>query len=138
MFTDEDRRKTEAIYAALFGPANTGIELMTWKKPFGEALGSAYYGVLDILLGDRKVAAEMAAKVAALTTAVGQVALGDIDMAAVETAARRGAESATVIGDDDVKRIAAQLAVEVVAKLPDGSSATAAQIADELARRLIG
>lgn len=97
MFTDQDRSRLDAAYAALFGPANLGAPQMTWAKPFGEAPGVAYYGSLDIAIVTQTTVSTLVGQVAALTQLVSQLSAGGgapIDMERVEKAAREGAKDA--------------------------------------------
>lgn len=61
--TPDQSMKLDAVYAALFGPANLKIPKMTWTKPFGEAPGEAYYGVLDIDIRTQQLVAQVLAAV---------------------------------------------------------------------------
>lgn len=95
--TPEQSNQLAAVYAALFGPANLGVEKTTWKKPFGEPVGSAFYGMFDVLINVQGVNAQNAGKIAALQTAVSQLSAGSgvaLDMKAIEQAAERGAKEA--------------------------------------------
>lgn len=137
MFTDEDRRKTESIYAALFGPANIKVPMMTWAKPFGEAPGAAYYGTLDLLILNQTRVAELSGKVSGLAAAVAQLGSGGIDITAIEAAAREGAASAPALGTEELQSIAAAVAADVLAGLPgDGPELTAEQVVDAIQQRL--
>ncbi|WP_341934712.1 hypothetical protein MRBLWO14_000284 [Microbacterium sp. LWO14-1.2] len=69
MFTDDDRNKLHAAYAALFGPANVNVETMTWKNPEGQRV--AYYGVLDILIYNQTLIKAQSAALQALATSQG-------------------------------------------------------------------
>lgn len=64
--TPEQANQLAAVYAAIFGPANLGTSKTTWKKPFGEKGGEAYYGIFDVLI-------DLQGKVAALTQAVEKI-----------------------------------------------------------------
>lgn len=95
--TPTQANQLAAVYAALFGPANVGVEKTTWKKPFGEPVGEAYYGMFDVLIASQQTLAQNAGKLAALETAVGQLSAGSgvaLDMGAIEDAAERGAKDA--------------------------------------------
>ena len=95
--TPEQSNQLNAVYAALFGPANVGAEKTTWKKPFGETGGEAYYGMFDVLIASQQTLALNAGKLAALEAAVGQLSAGSgvaLDMRAIEDAAERGAKDA--------------------------------------------
>lgn len=58
MFTDEDRARLDAVYAALFGPVNVGGKELTWSSVDGPR--SARYGLLDIDINTQRLAAEAA------------------------------------------------------------------------------
>lgn len=58
MFTDEDRARLNAVYAALFGPANIGANELKWRSVDGAR--SARYGLLDIDINTQRLAAESA------------------------------------------------------------------------------
>lgn len=107
MYTDDDRARdvlaadrAAACYAALFGPANINAPKITWAKPFGEPIGEAYYGLLDVTIATQNNIVKQSAAVAALTEAVRQLAArepgssGGVDMNAVQEAARKGAAEA--------------------------------------------
>lgn len=66
MFTDADRAKLTAVYAAIFGPANIGTNSpLTWKTVDGDAR-TASYGLLDIDINTQRLAAEAARDAAAI------------------------------------------------------------------------
>lgn len=87
-------QQIEAVYAALFGPANLGVPKTTWARPFGEPTGEAYYGMFDVLIRTQALVAAQQGQLAALAEAVKQVAGGGIDMKALEAAAEKGARDA--------------------------------------------
>lgn len=96
-------QQIEAVYAAVFGPANLHypdgrpVEKTTWAKPFGEAPGEAYYGLFDVVIYSQGLIAQNAGVLAGLKTAVAQLSAGSgvtLDMAAIEAAAQRGAKEA--------------------------------------------
>ena len=100
MFTDQDRARLDATYAALFGPANVSAPKMTWAKPFGEEPGGAYYGALDIIIYNQALIGKLAGQIAGVAEAISQLAGtggGVVDMAAIEAAAEKGAKDA--LGD---------------------------------------
>ncbi len=95
--TPDQAQKLEAIYAALFGPANVGAPKTTWAKPFGEAPGEAHYGLLDISIYSQTLIAKQAGELAAVKAAVSQLSVGSgvaLDMKAIEDAAERGTHNA--------------------------------------------
>lgn len=72
MFTDDDRQKLHAVYAALFGPQNLGIQKMTWQSMDGPK--EAFYGLLDIDIYTQqlvKAGNDTAAAILAATTDLG-------------------------------------------------------------------
>lgn len=90
-------QQIEAVYAAIFGPANIPTEKTTWAKPFGEPAGVAYYGIFDVLIAMQGTVAANAGKLAALQAAVQQLSAGTgvtLDMTAITAAAERGAHDA--------------------------------------------
>ena len=89
-------QQIEAVYAALFGPANLGVEKTTWKRPFGETVGEAYYGMFDVAIRTQELVVKQQGQIAALTNLVEQTGVGDgvVDMKAVTAAAERGAKEA--------------------------------------------
>lgn len=89
-------QQIEAVYAALFGPANLGVEKTTWKRPFGETVGEAYYGMFDVAIRTQELVVKQQGQIAALTNLVEQAGVGDgtVDMKAVTAAAERGAKEA--------------------------------------------
>ena len=89
-------QQIEAVYAALFGPANLGVEKTTWKRPFGETVGEAYYGMFDVAIRTQELVVKQQGQIAALTNLVEQAGVGDgtVDMNAVTAAAERGAKEA--------------------------------------------
>lgn len=100
MFTDQDRARLDATYAALFGPANVSAPKMTWAKPFGEEPGGAYYGALDIIIYNQALIGKLSGQLAGVAEAIAQLAGtggGVVDMAAIEAAAEKGAKDA--LGD---------------------------------------
>lgn len=95
--TPDQAQKLEAIYAALFGPANVGAPKTTWAKPFGEAPGEAHYGLLDISIYSQTLIAKQSGELAAIKAAVSQLSVGSgvaLDMKAIEDAAERGTHNA--------------------------------------------
>lgn len=87
----------EAIYAAVFGPANLGVEKTTWARPFGEKPGEAFYGMFDVDLRTQQLVLGLQGQIAGLVKALEQLSPGgggQIDMAAIEAAAARGAREA--------------------------------------------
>ena len=58
MFTDEDRARLNAVYAAIFGPANVDASELKWKSVDGAR--TARYGLLDIDINTQRLAAESA------------------------------------------------------------------------------
>lgn len=58
MFTDEDRARLNAVYAALFGPKNVDAPELRWLSVDGAR--SARYGLLDIEINTQRLAAEAA------------------------------------------------------------------------------
>ena len=96
-FSGKDRERLDAVYAALFGPANLNVPQMTWAKPFGEAPGAAQYGLLDVSIYSQALIAQQAGRLAAIEEVVEQLAVGAgavLDMGAIADAAERGAERA--------------------------------------------
>lgn len=89
-------QQIEAVYAAMFGPANLGVEKTTWKRPFGETVGEAYYGMFDVAIRTQELVVKQQGQIAALTNLVEQAGVGDgtVDMKAVTAAAERGAKEA--------------------------------------------
>lgn len=61
--TPEQANQLAAVYAALFGPANLGVSKTTWKKPFNEKGGEAYYGMFDVLIDTQHKLAKLSDKV---------------------------------------------------------------------------
>lgn len=95
----EQSRKLDAVYAALFGPANLPANQMTWAKPFGEKPGLAYYGALDIAIASQQQIGALAGQLAGLTELVKQLAVRtpnapSIDLGEIEAASLKGAERA--------------------------------------------
>ena len=91
-------QQIEAVYAALFGPANLGVPKTTWARPFGEKPGEAYYGMFDVAIRTQELVVTQQGQIAALTNLVEQITQtgsgGVIDMKAVTEAAERGAKEA--------------------------------------------
>lgn len=91
-------QQIEAVYAALFGPANLGVPKTTWARPFGEKPGEAYYGLFDVAIRTQELVVTQQGQIAALTNLVEQITQtgsgGVIDMKAVTEAAERGAREA--------------------------------------------
>lgn len=90
--------KVRASYAADFGPANIPAPEMIWTKPFGEPMGVAYYGSLDIQIATHTAIGTLSGQIAALTqlvTALGTANGQEIDLTqilpAIEAAAEKGA-----------------------------------------------
>ena len=55
MFTDEDRTRLNAVYSALFGPANVGAPELKWAEINGGAQKSRY-GLLSLVLHNQTLA----------------------------------------------------------------------------------
>lgn len=89
--------RVNACYAALFGPANLNVEQMVWAKPFGEPMGTAYYGSLDIQIATQAAIAKLSGQVAGISAAIGELsatnggALTADAIAAITAAAEKGA-----------------------------------------------
>lgn len=97
------------------------------------------YGVLPVVTHSQKLASQTIGMLNGLTQAVEALSKSQgqaIDLSALERAARQGAESATVLDEDDLRRIAAFVATDLVRELPAGTTITADHIVDELAKRL--
>lgn len=62
MFTEQDRQRLNAVYAAIFGPANIGARTVTWKDVDG-GVRSLRYGLADTLIENQKRITELPAKV---------------------------------------------------------------------------
>ncbi|MEV4777433.1 M23 family metallopeptidase [Microbacterium sp. LWH12-1.2] len=98
--TPEQDRRLEAVYQALFGPANVPANTtgkITWAKPYGEKPGEAFYGLLDVAIYSQQLSSQVAGVLAALQAAVAQLSAGSgvaLDMKAIEDAAERGARDA--------------------------------------------
>lgn len=93
MFTDQDRQRLDAAYAALFGPENLKLRKMNWATPDGNK--EAFYGVLDITIYTQQLVMAQTGQLAALAAAVAQLkGGGTIDMKALADAAERGAKDA--------------------------------------------
>ncbi len=89
-------QQIEAIYAGFFGPANVGVAKTTWARPFGEKPGEAFYGSFDVDLRTQQLVIGLQGQIAALVEALKQLGTGggQIDMAALEAAAEKGARDA--------------------------------------------
>lgn len=72
MFTEEDRARLNAVYAALFGPKNLNpsgdAQPLKWLNNDGSAQ-STNYGVLPIILHNQDLIAKAPAKTAAAVKA---------------------------------------------------------------------
>jgi hypothetical protein len=92
--TPDQSQKLDAVYAAIFGPANVGTTTLKWASVDGAR--SAAYGVLDIDIHTQALIAKLIGQQAALLQAVQQLAGGGgtVDMAALEKAAEKGARDA--------------------------------------------
>lgn len=91
--TPEQSAKLDAIYAGLYGPANVGAGEISWKSLNG--VQKAQFGNLEIDIYTQKLVAQLVGQVAGLTEAVKAIPGGNgVDMAALESAAERGAREA--------------------------------------------
>lgn len=93
MFTDQDRQRLDASYAALFGPENLKVRKMNWASPDGNR--EAFYGLLDISIYTQQLVMAQSGQIAALAAAVAQLkGGGTIDMKALEEVATRASKEA--------------------------------------------
>lgn len=93
MFTDQDRQRLDASYAALFGPRNIAATKINWASQDGNR--EAVYGLLDIMIYTQQLVIAQSGQIAAMAAAVSQLKGGGaIDMKALADAAERGAKDA--------------------------------------------
>ena len=57
MFTEQDRARLNAVYAALFGPSAVGGKELSWKEVDG-SVKTSKYGVLPVVLHNQTLAAQ--------------------------------------------------------------------------------
>jgi hypothetical protein len=100
----------------------------------GTVGGKGYnYGVLPIVAHNQTLINSLSGQIAALAKAVQSLSGGeDIDLAAIEQAAREGAASAAALSDEDKAQIANSIAAAVVAQLDDVTGLTKADVIEAL------
>jgi len=97
MYTQQDRDRANAVYAAIFGNSNiTGQPTETiWRDPWGHK-ESTRYGLLPIDIHTQALVSQLIGQVSALTALVQQTATPgqQIDMKVIADAAEKGAKEA--------------------------------------------
>lgn len=105
MYSDDDRardveakKRVDATYAALFGPANVGAKQVSWLDgPNPGTVKQARYGVLPIVIHNQTLIAQQAGRLSAIEAVVEQIAEREgvvLDYTRIEEAAERGAARA--------------------------------------------